>query len=86
MIMIQANNIIISIDTNNIMDDLISTFKNTSLTPKESNDLINYINVLDIDVGIKENLRYLIQNDNHCDYLTIYNICMENDIELPPIQ
>jgi hypothetical protein len=77
------NNIIVI--SNTIMDQLIESFSNTSLTPKEYNDLINYISVLDIDVNIKENLVYLIQNDNHCDYLTIYNICMENDIELPPI-
>jgi len=68
------------------MDDLIESFKGTTLTTKESNDLISYINVLDIDSNIKDNLTYLIQNDNHCDYMTIYNICMENDIELPPIQ
>jgi hypothetical protein len=67
------------------MDQLIESFSNTSLTSQEYNELINYISVLDIDVNIKENLVYLIQNDNHCDYLTIYNICMENDIELPPI-
>jgi hypothetical protein len=68
------------------MDQLIESFGNTSLTSHEYNDLISYINVLDIDNNVKYNLIYLIQNDNHCDYLTIYNICMENDIELPPIQ
>jgi hypothetical protein len=68
------------------MDELTETFRNTSLTTQEYNELLNYISVLDIDANIKENLTYLIQNDNHCDYLTIYNICMENDIELPPIQ
>ena len=67
------------------MDQLTESFSNTSLTSQEYNELINYISVLDIDVDIKGNLMYLIQNDNHCDYLTIYNICMENDIELPPI-
>lgn len=67
------------------MEQLIEGFANTSLTSQETKELLNYISVIDIDVNIKDNLLYLIQNDNHCDYLTIYNICMENDIELPPI-
>ena len=66
------------------MDDLIDTFKKTSLTNEESNILIKYIDSLNIDENIKDYLIYLISNDNYCDYETIYNICIENDIELPP--
>lgn len=67
------------------MDELIDALNSTTLTSNESRELINYINTIDINIYVKKCLAYLIENDNHCDYLTIYNICVENDIELPPI-
>ena len=67
------------------MDELIDTLDSTTLTTNESQELIDFINSIDINIDVKRYLSYLIENDNHCDYLTKYNICMENDIELPPI-
>jgi hypothetical protein len=64
------------------MDDIIDNFGYISIS--ENNELLTYIHTLDIDYNLKKYLYDLIQNDNHTDYLTIYNICMENDIELPP--
>ena len=64
------------------MDDIIDKFGYISIS--ENNELLTYIHTLDIDYNLKKYLYDLIQNDNHTDYLTIYNICMENDIELPP--
>jgi hypothetical protein len=64
------------------MDDIIDSFGYISIS--ENNELLTYIRTLDIDYNLKKYLYDLIENDNHTDYLTIYNICMENDIELPP--
>ena len=64
------------------MDDIIDSFEYISIS--ENNELLTYINTLRIDYNLKKYLYDLIENDNHTDYLTIYNICMENDIELPP--
>ena len=64
------------------MDDIIDNFGYISIS--ENNELLTYIRTLDIDYNLKRYLYDLIENDNHTDYLTIYNICMENDIELPP--
>uniref|UniRef100_A0A6C0LFD3 Uncharacterized protein n=1 Tax=viral metagenome TaxID=1070528 RepID=A0A6C0LFD3_9ZZZZ len=64
------------------MDDIIDNFGYISIS--ENNELLTYIRTLDIDYNLKKYLYDLIKNDNHTDYLTIYNICMENDIELPP--
>ena len=64
------------------MDDIIDNFGYISIS--ENNELLTYIHTLDIDYNLKRYLYELIDNDNHTDYLTIYNICMENDIELPP--
>jgi hypothetical protein len=64
------------------MDDIIDSFEYISIS--ENNELLTYINTLHIDYKLKKYLYDLIENDNHTDYLTIYNICMENDIELPP--
>jgi hypothetical protein len=64
------------------MDDIIDNLGYISIS--ENNELLTYIHTLDIDYNLKSYLYDLIKNDNHTDYLTIYNICMENDIELPP--
>jgi hypothetical protein len=64
------------------MDDIIDNFEYISIS--ENNELLTYISTLNIDYNLQKYLYDLIENDNHTDYLTIYNICMENDIELPP--
>jgi len=64
------------------MDDIIDNLGYISIS--ENNELLTYIRTLEIDYNLKKYLYDLIENDNHTDYLTIYNICMENDIELPP--
>lgn len=48
-------------------------------------DMINYIKGQNIDDRIKELVIYLIENDSYESYVDIYNICVENNIELPPI-
>ena len=67
------------------MDEIIDKLNSTTLTSNESRELIEYINTIDINIDVRKCLAHLIENDNHCDYLTIYIICVENDIELPPI-
>jgi hypothetical protein len=64
------------------MDDIIDSFEYISIS--KNNELLTYISTLHIDYNLQKYLYDLIENDNHTDYLTIYNICMENDIELPP--
>ena len=54
-------------------------------TEMANNDLITYIKNQQIDYHIKQMIINLIQNDNYDDYMSIYNICIENDIELPPL-
>ena len=63
------------------MDDIIDNLENIRIS--ENNELINYICTLSIENNLKNYLCELIENDCHTDYLTIYVICMENDIELP---
>ena len=67
------------------MDEIIDKLNSTTLTSNESRELIEYINTIDINIDVRKCLAHLIENDNNCDYLTIYNICVENDIELQPI-
>lgn len=50
----------------------------------DDNDLVCYIrSITNISEELKQHLIHLIQNDCYSDYLEIYNICLENDIELP---
>ncbi|WP_396189849.1 hypothetical protein [Flavobacterium sp.] len=63
--------------------ELIERFSECKV--KEHNDLIEYICNLQIDVNIKNTLLHLIENDNYNDYMQLYNILIENDIELPPL-
>lgn len=46
--------------------------------------MISHINRLNIENLLKRQLIALIQNDCVNSYIDIYNICLENDIELPP--
>lgn len=65
------------------MDELIEGFSECKV--KKQNDLIQYIYNLQIDVNIKNTLLHLVENDNYNDYMQLYNILIENDIELPPL-
>lgn len=50
----------------------------------DENDLVTYIRTMtSISNELKQHLIELIQNDCYSDYLQIYNICLENNIELP---
>jgi hypothetical protein len=64
------------------MDEIIDNLEYIRIS--ENNELINYICTLSIENNLKKYLCELIENDCHTDYLNIYNICCENDIELPP--
>ena len=66
------------------MEDIVDSFKSMGLS--ENYDLIAYIgNLKTIDKNTKDHLLHLIECDNYQSYMEIYNICLENDIELPPI-
>ena len=65
------------------MEDIVESFQNMNI--QKNNDLIVYIKQLNIPQNIKHTLMHLIENDNYDSYIDIYNICIENDIELPPI-
>lgn len=62
------------------IEDIILSMEDISV---EENDLVLYIKSLDIDKVVKNNLIHLIVNDNYKSYIDIYNICIENNIELP---
>lgn len=64
------------------VEDIIDGFTDISIS--ENNELVNYIYTLPINYNVKIYLCELIRNDCVTDYSTIYNICCENDIELPP--
>jgi hypothetical protein len=64
------------------MEDLINSLNKMHV---EENVMIEYVKNLNIDPNIKESLIEFIYNDNYDSYINIYNICLENDIELPPI-
>ena len=64
--------------------DEISNQMNTVYLDDQNNDMIEYFTMLNIDQNIKKTILNLIYNDNYNDYLSIYNICVENNIEIPP--
>ena len=64
------------------MDELLDSINDMSV---KENEMVEYVNNLLIDNCIKNTLIRLIYNDNYTSYIDIYNICTENDIELPPI-
>lgn len=65
-------------------EDLIACFN--CLSVNTHNTIVrNYIYTLNIDINLKQYLINLVNNDNYNSYLEIYNICVENNIELPPI-
>jgi hypothetical protein len=65
------------------MDELENTFEQMGLG--NNYDLVLYVRTLAIPEDVKTQLIYLIENDSYSSYMDIYNICLENDIELPPI-
>lgn len=67
------------------MDCLCSSFETLNVKAKNDYDIIEYILNLSIDNEIKERLIHLVQNDNYNDYEEIYNIMIENNIDIPPL-
>lgn len=65
------------------MDELIDNMQGLQIAKNQ--DIIDYVRNLDIQQFQKDYLMHLIENDKHTDYLTIYNILVENNIELPPL-
>jgi len=64
-----------------MMENLINAMQCLSI----NNEVIEYISHLEISYDVKELLMHLIENDNYQDYAQIYEICVENNIELPPL-
>ena len=69
----------------NNVEEIVQNFNNVSLKDKGDTKMIDYILEQNIDEKIKELVIYLIESDRYESYLDIYNICIENNIELPPI-
>lgn len=65
--------------------DIVEISKKMNSCKICENQMVYYIQSLDIEKNIKELLISLIDNDNYSSYAQIYNICIENDIELPPL-
>jgi hypothetical protein len=66
------------------MEDIQTAFEGMGL--QHNYDLITYIHTLEaMHEDMKQHLIHLIENDNYNSYIEIYNICIENDIELPVI-
>ncbi len=65
------------------MEGLVDSLQELNI--KQNNSLIEYVLNLQINKETKKHLVNLIENDSYDSYIDIYNICLENDIELPPI-
>ena len=76
-------------DIDNITDSLNYVYIEDTYSSDTSGnvhqDMISYINSQNIDESIKELVISLIHNDDYNNYSDIYNICMDNNIELPPL-
>ena len=73
-----------------IVDEIATGFEHVHIEDTNNidhynHDLISYIESQKIDIEIKQLVINLIANDNYNDYISVYNICVENNIELPPI-
>lgn len=68
------------------IDNLCDNMNEIYVTENNQNirDLITFIRISTIDDQIKNTVENLIRNDNYQSYVDIYNICVENNIELPP--
>lgn len=68
------------------MDSLVTSMEvSCGIYDNYNQGIIAYIKQLHISQVVKQKLLYLVENDNYNDYMEIYNICMENGVELPPI-
>ena len=71
------------------IDELVDDMNMMEIQEKSTNDMqdnmLSYVLSLDIHNFTKQKLIFLIENDNIESYVDIYNICMENEIELPPL-
>lgn len=67
------------------IDNLCDNMNEIYVTENNQNirDLITFIRISTIDDQIKNTVENLIRNDNYQSYVDIYNICVENNIELP---
>lgn len=65
------------------MDEIIQDMQGLQID--KNNDLVLFVKSLKIDAYKKQQLLHLIENDNYRDYVAIYNILIENDVELPPL-
>lgn len=65
------------------MEELVDCLQELNI--KQNNSMIEYVLSLQINNETKKHLVNLIENDSYDSYIDIYNICLENDIELPPI-
>ncbi len=76
-------------DIDDMTYELVHDMNTMEIKEKSTNDIqenmLSYVISLEIHHSIKNNLIFLIENDNIESYVDIYNICMENEIELPPI-
>ena len=76
---------------NDAVCEIVNDMKLVSITDSVSHernnnrDMIDYIINQKIDESIKQLVIYLIENDSYENYVDIYNICVENNIDLPPI-
>lgn len=71
-------------DIDNIIDSMNYVYIDDT-TKQSQQDLISYIQTQHIDSQIKELVISLIYNDDYNSYLDIYNICIDNNIDLPPL-
>jgi hypothetical protein len=67
------------------MNDVYIDDNYSSDTLNTEQDLISYIQSQPIDSHIKNLVISLVDNDDYNSYLDIYNICQDNNIELPPL-
>jgi hypothetical protein len=65
------------------IEDITDDITNMSFDDKYNHELLDFIDTLKISENIKGYLKKLIENDNFNDYSEIYNVCIENGIELP---
>ena len=69
-------------DVDNLIDSMQAS---CNLYDSYNQGIIGYIKSLNISRETRERLLHLVENDNYNDYMEIYNICVENGVELPPI-
>lgn len=65
------------------IENITDSINNMSVDNKYNDELLDFIDALKIQENVKAYLKELIENDNFNNYSEIYNICLENSIELP---